>query len=85
MASTMQKNIQKQLMLRKAVMDLNLYSLHSDYSGLFKSNNSVESIFTVVIVSGSRHVCIEIAWGPNGYGGWEASHSFSRIMLMHMK
>jgi len=54
----------------KAVMDLNLYSLHSDYSGLFKSNNSVESIFTRYFVSGSRHVCIEIAWGPNGYGGW---------------
>jgi hypothetical protein len=54
----------------KAVMDLNLYSLHADYESLFNSNNSVESIFSRYYVVGSRHVCIEIAWGPNGYGAW---------------
>ena len=54
----------------KAVMDMHIYDLYSDYKSLFLSRDNNESIFTRYYVTGARHVCLEIAYGPNGYGGW---------------
>lgn len=54
----------------KAVMDLGQYSLDADYGGLFKNSASKEIIFERLYVIGTRHTCLEIANGPNGYGGW---------------
>lgn len=54
----------------KAVMDLGQYSIDADYGGLFKNSASKEIIFERLYVIGARHTCLEIANGPNGYGGW---------------
>jgi len=55
----------------KAVMDLNVYGLHSNYQNLFiNPGNSNEIIFARYYTIGSRHVPMEIANGPNGYDGW---------------
>ncbi|UZR97592.1 RagB/SusD family nutrient uptake outer membrane protein [Chondrinema litorale] len=54
----------------KDVMDLGLYSLHGDYASLFLDENSSEIIFERLYAIGTRHVCLEISNGPNGYGGW---------------
>lgn len=54
----------------KAVMDMNKYSLHADYGSLFLNESSKEIIFERLFATGSRHVCLEIANGPNGYSGW---------------
>lgn len=64
----------------KAVMDLKVYSLHSDYNGLFLATDSKESIFSRYYVTGQRHVCLEIAYGPNGYGGWGGSTPFQNLV-----
>ena len=64
----------------KAVMDLNIYSLHSSYESLFLSTTSTESIFSRYYVVGSRHVCLEIAWGPNGYGAWGGATPFQNLV-----
>ncbi|WP_343670333.1 RagB/SusD family nutrient uptake outer membrane protein [Chitinophaga sp.] len=54
----------------KAVMDLGQYSIDADYGGLFKNSASKEIIFERLYVTGTRHTCLEISNGPNGYGGW---------------
>lgn len=52
------------------VMNLDKYDLHDDYQSLFLDENSSEIIFERLYTVGARHVCMEIANGPNGYGGW---------------
>lgn len=54
----------------KDVMDLKKYGLHGDYGSLFLDENSNEIIFERLYVAAARHVCMEIANGPNGYSGW---------------
>ncbi len=54
----------------KVVMNLGVYSLYSDYSSLFLTDENSETIFGRYYAVGARHVCLEIANGPNGYGGW---------------
>lgn len=54
----------------KDVMDLGKYDLHDDYQSLFLDENSPEIIFERLYRVGTRHVCLEISNGPNGYGGW---------------
>jgi len=54
----------------QAVIDLNQYSLEPDYGSLFRNSASNEIIFERLYAIGARHVCMEIANGPNGYGGW---------------
>ncbi|MBO9637999.1 MAG: RagB/SusD family nutrient uptake outer membrane protein [Siphonobacter aquaeclarae] len=55
----------------KAVMDLNQYKLYSGgYGALFTATNSEEVIFSRIYAIGARHVCLEIANGPNGYNAW---------------
>lgn len=55
----------------KDVMNLNKFSLHSDYSQLFLSySGNSEIIFARYYAIGARHVCLEVSNGPNGYDGW---------------
>jgi hypothetical protein len=55
----------------QAVIDLNKYSLFGGgYSNLFYDANNNESIFTRLYTKNAGHTHLEIANGPNGYGGW---------------
>ncbi|WP_229212508.1 RagB/SusD family nutrient uptake outer membrane protein [Dyadobacter soli] len=55
----------------KAVMDLNKYTLYTGgYGNLFTTNDNSEIIFGRLYAIGARHVCLEIANGPNGYNAW---------------
>lgn len=53
------------------IIDLGIYSLYPDYAELFttESSNS-EYIFARFYNINARHLALEIANGPNGYGGW---------------
>lgn len=53
------------------VIALNKYNLYQGgYGNLFLINQSSESIFERVYTKNANHVHLEIANGPNGYGGW---------------
>ena len=54
----------------KAVMDMNQYSIAPDYTKLFLNTSNNEIIFARQYAIGARHVCLEIANGPNGFNGW---------------
>lgn len=55
----------------KEVMDLGIYSLYSDYGDLFKTQGTNdEIIFARYYNLNALHTHLEIANGPNGYGGW---------------
>lgn len=56
----------------KDVMDLGIYSLYQDgYANLFLTEGSnSEIIFARYYNINERHTALEIANGPNGYGGW---------------
>ncbi|WP_343692941.1 RagB/SusD family nutrient uptake outer membrane protein [Chitinophaga sp.] len=64
----------------KAVMDLGQYTIDADYSGLFKNASSNEIIFERLFVIGARHTCLEIANGPNGYGGWAGNTPLQNLV-----
>lgn len=55
-----------------AVINLHKYSLfQGGYDKLFlTANNNPEIIFERLYTKGARHVCLEIANGPNGYDAW---------------
>lgn len=55
----------------QAVIDLNKYSIsQSGYGNLFLSTANNEMIFGRLYTKNAGHVHMEIANGPNGYGGW---------------
>ncbi|MGA0557575.1 RagB/SusD family nutrient uptake outer membrane protein [Larkinella sp. VNQ87] len=56
----------------KAVMDLNQYSLYTGgYGNMFSGTTyNSEVIFGRLYAQGARHVCLEIANGPNSYNAW---------------
>ncbi|SFW46571.1 RagB/SusD family nutrient uptake outer membrane protein [Chitinophaga sancti] len=64
----------------KAVMDLGQYSIDADYGGLFKNSASKEIIFERLYVIGTRHTCLEIANGANGYGGWAGNSPLQNLV-----
>lgn len=70
----------KAALAAKAVMELNLYSLYPNYGSFFLSEDNSESIFSRYYVTGARHVCLEIAYGPNGYGGWGGVTPFQNLV-----
>jgi hypothetical protein len=63
-----------------AVMNLGQYSLNADYGSLFKTPSSNEIIFGRFYAIGARHVCMEIANGPNGYGGWAGNTPLQNLV-----
>ncbi|HKZ65490.1 MAG TPA: RagB/SusD family nutrient uptake outer membrane protein, partial [Chitinophagaceae bacterium] len=55
----------------QAVIDLNKYSLfNGGYANLFYDANNSETIFARLYTKNAGHTHLEIANGPNGYGGW---------------
>jgi starch-binding outer membrane protein, SusD/RagB family len=55
----------------KAVMDMGTYSLYNNYAQTFTTTGSnSEYIFARFYNLSARHYALEIAHGPNGYGGW---------------
>ena len=55
----------------QAVVDLNKYSLFTGgYANLFYDANNSETIFARLYTKNAGHTHLEIANGPNGYGGW---------------
>jgi hypothetical protein len=55
----------------QAVIGLNKYSLYTGgYANLFLTNDNSESIFERLYTKNANHTHLEIANGPNGYGGW---------------
>lgn len=53
------------------VIDMGLYSLYPDYGELFLEEGSTsETIFARYYNLSALHTHLEIANGPNGYGGW---------------
>lgn len=53
------------------VIALNKYNIYQGgYGNMFLINQSTESIFERVYTKNAGHVHLEIANGPNGYGGW---------------
>lgn len=66
----------------KAVMSLNKYSLQGDYASLFidQSMSSNEIIFGRQYTITAPHVRMEIANGPNGYGGWAGNTPLQNLV-----
>ncbi|HSC38575.1 MAG TPA: RagB/SusD family nutrient uptake outer membrane protein, partial [Chitinophagaceae bacterium] len=66
----------------KAVMNLNKYSIQSDYSALFidQAMSSNEIIFGRQYTITAPHVRMEIANGPNGYGGWAGNTPLQNLV-----
>lgn len=54
----------------KAVMDLNKFSLYSDYRQEFLTNSTSEDIFERLYSPVVGHSGLELVDGPNGYNGW---------------
>lgn len=56
----------------QAVISMNKYSIYQDgYSKLFlAADNNNEIIFARLYTKNANHTHLEIANGPNGYGGW---------------
>jgi len=55
----------------QAVISLNKYSLYTGgYGNLFLSGDNSEAIFERLYTKNANHTHLEIANGPNGYGGW---------------
>jgi hypothetical protein len=55
----------------QAVIGLNKYNIYTGgYANLFLTNDNSESIFERLYTKNANHTHLEIANGPNGYGGW---------------
>lgn len=55
----------------QAVINLNKYSIYTGgYSNLFLTPDNNEIIFERLFTKNANHTHLEIANGPNGYGGW---------------
>ncbi|TLU96597.1 RagB/SusD family nutrient uptake outer membrane protein [Dyadobacter sediminis] len=65
----------------KAVMDMNKYSLYTGgYGSLFTTTDNPEIIFGRLYAVGARHVCLEIANGPNSYNAWGGNVPLQNIV-----
>jgi hypothetical protein len=64
----------------KAVMDMNQYGIAADYVKLFQNSDNNEAIFSRLYAIGARHVCMEIANGPNGYNGWAGNTPLQNLV-----
>jgi starch-binding outer membrane protein, SusD/RagB family len=62
---------QAALTAAQAVIGLNKYSLYNGgYANLFLTNDNSEAIFERLYTKNANHTHLEIANGPNSYGGW---------------
>ncbi|WP_028295943.1 RagB/SusD family nutrient uptake outer membrane protein [Olivibacter sitiensis] len=63
------------------VIALNKYSIYSGgYSNLFLVDETSETIFARHYTRNANHVHLEIANGPNGYGGWAGNTPLQNLV-----
>lgn len=63
------------------IIALNKYSLYSGgYGALFTQDRNSETIFARYYTRNANHVAMEIANGPNGYGGWGGNTPYQNLV-----
>lgn len=63
------------------VIALNKYSLYTGgYGNLFLQDVNTETIFARFYTKNANHVHLEIANGPNGYGGWGGNTPYQNLV-----
>ena len=65
----------------QAVISLNKYGIYTGgYSNLFLINETNETIFARLYTKNANHTHLEIANGPNGYGGWAGNTPLQNLV-----
>ncbi|GAA4317637.1 RagB/SusD family nutrient uptake outer membrane protein [Mucilaginibacter gynuensis] len=65
----------------QAVINLNKYSIYTGgYTNLFLVNENNEAIFSRYFTKNANHTHLEIANGPNGYGGWAGNTPLQNLV-----
>jgi hypothetical protein len=65
----------------QAVISLNKYGIYGGgYSNLFLVNETNETIFERLYTKNANHTHLEIANGPNGYGGWAGNSPLQNLV-----
>jgi hypothetical protein len=65
----------------QAVISLNKYSIYTGgYGNLFLTNETNETIFERLYTKNANHTHLEIANGPNGYGGWAGNTPLQNLV-----
>lgn len=63
------------------VISLNKYGIYQGgYANMFLINESNEAIFERLYTKNANHVHLEIANGPNGYGGWAGNTPMQNLV-----
>lgn len=63
------------------VISLNKYGIYTGgYSQLFLTNETNEAIFERLFTKNANHTHLEIANGPNGYGGWAGNTPMQNLV-----
>ncbi|WP_069659687.1 RagB/SusD family nutrient uptake outer membrane protein [Arcticibacter eurypsychrophilus] len=63
------------------VISLNKYGIYTGgYRELFLTNETNEAIFERLFTKNANHVHLEIANGPNGYGGWAGNAPMQNLV-----
>jgi hypothetical protein len=65
----------------QAVINLNKYGIYTGgYNNLFLVNETNETIFERLYTKNDNHTHLEIANGPNGYGGWAGNTPLQNLV-----
>jgi hypothetical protein len=65
----------------QAVISLNKYGIYTGgYNNLFLVNETNETIFERLYTKNDNHTHLEIANGPNGYGGWAGNTPLQNLV-----
>ncbi|WPU97409.1 RagB/SusD family nutrient uptake outer membrane protein [Mucilaginibacter sp. cycad4] len=65
----------------QAVISLNKYGIYTGgYANLFLTNETNEAIFERLYTKNANHTHLEIANGPNGYGGWAGNTPLQNLV-----
>lgn len=65
----------------QAVISLNKYGIYAGgYNNLFLTNETNETIFARLYTKNANHTHLEIANGPNGYGGWAGNTPLQNLV-----
>lgn len=65
----------------QAVISLNKYGIYSGgYANMFLINETNEVIFERLFTKNANHTHLEIANGPNGYGGWAGNTPLQNLV-----
>jgi hypothetical protein len=65
----------------QAVISLNKYGIYTGgYANMFLVNETNEVIFERLFTKNANHTHLEIANGPNGYGGWAGNTPMQNLV-----